>query len=276
MGRLVIAHHKSYHPYRRDNIERVRQDEEEAARQEAVQEGRVLLADSEARIDLLRQNAGLSSSKKRKPKVNDDDDIREALEGKKPEKQGHINLFEDLEMNAAVSVARATKKQAPESERGMPLAPSAKDLKPWYNTSTLDQELDPIDHKARGKKDRDVLRKTSHDPLTSINRQLASSSSSSRSMRPPPPIQNSDDPHIARLSRESSERQRALALIARKKREKEMLTPSTVYEPSEYGDMFNREDVEAARKERERGWGRRANPRDRGWNSQRHQRPRDW
>lgn len=44
MGRLVIAHHKSYHPYRRDNIERVRRDEEEAAQKEAAQEGKVLLA----------------------------------------------------------------------------------------------------------------------------------------------------------------------------------------------------------------------------------------
>ena len=44
MGRLVIAHHKSYHPYRRDNIERVRRDEEEAAQAEAREDGRVLLA----------------------------------------------------------------------------------------------------------------------------------------------------------------------------------------------------------------------------------------
>jgi hypothetical protein len=44
MGRLVIAHHKSYHPYRRDNIERVRRDEEEAQQQEAKEEGRMMLA----------------------------------------------------------------------------------------------------------------------------------------------------------------------------------------------------------------------------------------
>ena len=44
MGKLNIAHHKSYHPYRRDNIERVRRDEEEAKRKEAVEEGRMLLA----------------------------------------------------------------------------------------------------------------------------------------------------------------------------------------------------------------------------------------
>ncbi len=44
MGKLNIAHHKSYHPYRRDNIEKVRKDEEEAKLKEAQEEGRVLLA----------------------------------------------------------------------------------------------------------------------------------------------------------------------------------------------------------------------------------------
>ena len=44
MGRLVIAHHKSYHPYRRDNIERVRRDEEEAELKEAQAEGKMALA----------------------------------------------------------------------------------------------------------------------------------------------------------------------------------------------------------------------------------------
>jgi hypothetical protein len=44
MGKLNIAHHKSYHPYRRDNIERVRQDEEEAKLKELQEEGRMMLA----------------------------------------------------------------------------------------------------------------------------------------------------------------------------------------------------------------------------------------
>lgn len=44
MGKLNIAHHKSYHPYRRDNIEKVRRDEEEARLKEEREEGRVMLA----------------------------------------------------------------------------------------------------------------------------------------------------------------------------------------------------------------------------------------
>lgn len=44
MGKLNIAHHKSYHPYRADNIARVKQDEEEARLKEALEDGRVSLA----------------------------------------------------------------------------------------------------------------------------------------------------------------------------------------------------------------------------------------
>jgi hypothetical protein len=44
MGKLNIAHHKSYHPYRRDNIEKVRRDEEEARLKEAREDGRMMLA----------------------------------------------------------------------------------------------------------------------------------------------------------------------------------------------------------------------------------------
>lgn len=114
MGKLNIAHHKSYHPYRRDNIERVRRDEEEARQQEAVQEGRMMLAvcgrmsfrlslslryfchaqDSEARIDLLRQRAGAHSAYSR----HDDDDHGLPQAGLSSiSLGGHINLFEDLE-----------------------------------------------------------------------------------------------------------------------------------------------------------------------------------
>lgn len=44
MGKLNIAHHKSYHPYRQDNIARVRRDEEEARRKGVEEEDRALLA----------------------------------------------------------------------------------------------------------------------------------------------------------------------------------------------------------------------------------------
>ena len=99
MGKLNIAHHKSYHPYRRDNIERVRKDEEEAAAKEAREEGRVLLADSEARIDLLRGKAGLGAGGKGKGKEKEKESVESITGGVGllTGNGGHINFFEDLE-----------------------------------------------------------------------------------------------------------------------------------------------------------------------------------
>jgi hypothetical protein len=54
MGKLNIAHHKSYHPYRRDNIEKVKRDEEEAKLKEQNEEGRMMLA--------VRMNTTLTSN----------------------------------------------------------------------------------------------------------------------------------------------------------------------------------------------------------------------
>ena len=53
MGKLNIAHHKSYHPYRRDNIERVRRDEEEASIKEAQEEGRIALAVRSPQLNII-------------------------------------------------------------------------------------------------------------------------------------------------------------------------------------------------------------------------------
>ncbi|KZT00356.1 uncharacterized protein LAESUDRAFT_739671 [Laetiporus sulphureus 93-53] len=263
MGKLNIAHHKSYHPYRRDNIERVRRDEEEARLQEAVQEGKMMLADSEARIDLLRQRAGVKASKNRQ----DDDELdSQAKAGPSSiTTGGHINLFEDLERVESASLlsqlvpVRSTKKEPPETEKGIPLAPPEKDLKPWYYERNHGKEHE-VDE---DRKIRDLARKSVNDPLTSINYQLssrsASTSTTSHARRPPSSTSaaNQKPPEVARLNRESSERQRALELIRRKKREMEgSETPSTVHGGRDegYGDVFNRREVEEARRIRERRW----------------------
>ena len=44
MGKLNIAHHKSYHPYRLDNIERVRRDEAAANKKKTEDQDRALVA----------------------------------------------------------------------------------------------------------------------------------------------------------------------------------------------------------------------------------------
>ena len=112
---------------------------------------------------------------------------------------------------------------------------------------------------------REESRKTAHDPLTSIERQLASRSPSSSSQSKPkyrsslPSATVADKaPEVqARLSRESSERERALELIRRKKREREVTaTPSSVRGESSsgYADVFNRREVEEAHRYRDRRW----------------------
>ncbi|KAH8118095.1 hypothetical protein DFH11DRAFT_1572263 [Phellopilus nigrolimitatus] len=316
MGKLNIAHHKSYHPYRRDNIERVRQDEEEARLKEEKEEGRMMLADAEARLSLLRDRSGGAPSAKSKRK---EDDARErellaqaadpslrieavagpsslsALGGGK-----HINLFEELEQGTISSALTKTReldklgkkngKDKMETEKGVPLAPSAKDLKPWYSEKSKDSEEGKDDER----RTRDLSHKSRSDPLAAIQRELAtryppSSSSTSSSYQQtnrrrewggppshaasaratpegqPDKLAAADPERSAREARESSERARALALIARKKRELAgSATPSTVRggeDTFRYGDQFNSRAVAEAHRRhdmpdvRQRGWG---------------------
>lgn len=100
-----------------------------------------------------------------------------------------------------------------------------------------------------------------HDPLTRINQQLADRDAPPKPRAMPPPASSSrggpEGKVAERLNRESSERQRALALIARKKREQDSATPSTVrggYDGMDggYGDVYNRREVEEAHRHRER------------------------
>ena len=122
----------------------------------------------------------------------------------------------------------------------------------------IDPKINPYFRK------RDESRKYVHDPLTSITKQLAArpstSSKSSSSYRPPlPPKANRDNDEPsevqARLSRESTERGRALELIRRKKREMEgNATPSTVFNDSGYGDVYNKREVQEAHRFRDRRW----------------------
>ena len=185
-------------------------------------------------------------------------------------------------------ISTKVKKPADETDKGVPLAPSEKDLKPWYSDKGKGRMLDDMDDDMRyafkpraissrpeyltsrthPHRIRDVNRKSKADPLTSINSQLADSSSrapsssSRRDWKRPPSGSRTSDPDRppsqldARLNRESAERQRARELIERKRREMAgSATPSTV--SSGYGDVYNRVEVEEARKSKGRGVDRR-------------------
>lgn len=193
-------------------------------------------------------------------------------------------------MSAAIRSSSKKKSDPVETDKGVPLAPSAKDLNPWYSSRNDDNR--PVDEAEEGRRyvnsllnpqfhqlrsvyrKRDKARQAMHDPLTSISRQLAShhassahatSSRSSHRSRPAPSDASRPPEVNARLARESSERERALDLIRRKKRE--MMgseTPSTVHGGG-YTDVFNRKEVEDAHRVRDRGWGDGRHARDRRW-----------
>ncbi|KLO18411.1 hypothetical protein SCHPADRAFT_123842 [Schizopora paradoxa] len=288
MGKLNIAHHKSYHPYRRDNIERVRRDEEAARLKEEQEEGRMMVADAEARINLLRERAETSKKGKRRLEEEKERELLTKSTNEHIEEtakaKGHINFFEDLEMSSiagAIQRSREADKlakrggkdgKAQEDEKGVPLAPSAKDLKPWYSAKDINAEKEKDDDR----RSRDDSHKSRSDPLTSINRQLAarysssdeqqprfrhpSTHSSSRNAPMAPPSSSSEgagaaDARQARLQRESAERRRALELKERRRREAAgSMTPSTTTGGYEYGDQFNRREVQEAHRNRGSGW----------------------
>ncbi|TEB29226.1 hypothetical protein FA13DRAFT_1865101 [Coprinellus micaceus] len=237
MGKLNIAHHKSYHPYRRDNIDRVRRDEEEAKLKEQAEEGRMRLA---------------------------------------PTTNGHINFFEDLEQSSVVAAIKSTVRRRRQwlplrRRRVSRLHRARRILKPWYSEKGK-REAGTMEELPEDKRKRDERRKSSHDPLTSITKQLASrpghllrhthllpvrptlSNYLRLEVHPAPALK---DPTQARLSRESSERARAQALIEKKRREKG--SRGSRDRDAGYSDVFNRDAVNSAHRDRDRDRG------DRRW-----------
>jgi hypothetical protein len=119
----------------------------------------------------------------------------------------------------------------------MYLARPEREVKPWYT----DRDLQRVEEKAMDEqaeerrardKRKDIRSKERNDPMTQVNALLKPSTSipSSRRLGTTP---TSSDPQSARIQREQSERQRALALIAKSKAQPKPNTfwddtPSTV------------------------------------------------
>jgi hypothetical protein len=111
-----------------------------------------------------------------------------------------------------------------------------REVKPWYT----DRDLQRVDEKAtdeeaeyRRARDRrkDIRSKERNDPMTQVNALLKPAPVSKRSGAATP-----SDPQAARIQREQSERQRAMALIAKSKAVPKTNgfwedTPSTVAHP---------------------------------------------
>ncbi|XP_071451012.1 leukocyte receptor cluster member 1 [Hetaerina americana] len=84
---MNILPKKRWHVRTKENIARVRKDEAEAAEREKESQRKILLAEKEARTEILRKNA-----RQRFTDDTPEDD------GKKPSSSdGHVNFFEDIE-----------------------------------------------------------------------------------------------------------------------------------------------------------------------------------
>ncbi|QRW22847.1 hypothetical protein RhiXN_07883 [Rhizoctonia solani] len=265
MGKLNIAHHKSYHPYRADNIERVRRDEEEARLKEAIEDGRVSLADSEARISLLRERAKAESKPSKHKQQREEEKL---LQGGNPliAPLRLLNMFGRAKTKAEIDKAKEK-----ELERGVPLMPDEKDRRPWYMDKGLKHPKDMTDEEVQlkertepeterekwGKRSRGnkTSSKTNLDPLKDMKSHLAArsralSTRTSNPMPPPAPprTSNSSGPKDAvaeRTTREAAERARAEALIAKRRAEMDATssvggdTPYSVRDGG-YSDVFNK------------------------------------
>ncbi|CAE6466046.1 unnamed protein product [Rhizoctonia solani] len=334
MGKLNIAHHKSYHPYRADNIERVRRDEEEARLKEAIEDGRVSLADSEARIALLRERAKAETKPSKHKQEREEEKL---LQSRNPliagpsspsdrhvskEKgeggsltltaaSGHVNFFEELEYSnqntlehsgRARTKAEIDKAKEKELERGVPLMPDEKDRRPWYMDKDLKHPKDMTDEEIKLKEEAEpeterekwgkrvrgnkTSSKARLDPLKDMQSHLAArsralSSRTPNPMPPPPPrasnSSGSKDAASERATRESAERARAEALIAKRRAEMDATssvggdTPHSVRDGG-YSDVYNKRETREAHHAWERQRGRYS---DRRWDEEQDDRDRD-
>jgi hypothetical protein len=130
-----------------------------------------------------------------------------------------------------------------------------KETKPWYTDPNLkryeEKETgEDADFRRARDKRKEVRSKHRHDPLTQISSLLASSSS--KPIPKPRRSTGQTDASSARLSRETSERQRALEMIAKTKAQAAQNggnrwddTPSTIAGSRTWAEDFEREKDKA-------------------------------
>ncbi|KAI9470955.1 MAG: hypothetical protein EXX96DRAFT_654009 [Benjaminiella poitrasii] len=162
---MNILHHKSWHVYNKTNIERVRKDEAEAEAEAKKKQERALLAESEARLNLLRKRA--------EARLLDEGDTS-IIQHQKVE---HVNLFKDLadkSNNEEHEDEKNEKDKKWERQITMYLDKgTTKDGEPWYTKKDRKDEkyVDPYTFKSNKKQKREPV-KLNDDPLHYISKTL--------------------------------------------------------------------------------------------------------
>ncbi|XP_068701611.1 leukocyte receptor cluster member 1 homolog [Montipora capricornis] len=169
---MNILPKKSWHVRNKDNVERVRRDEENARKEEKERERRAALAEQEARTSLLRDRAS-----KKLVKEGESHNTSMVLADDKPR---HLNFFADIEegLKYGINPDYEAEKRAEQEKREKAiglltyLGQSAKDTKsekPWY-VKSHQQRMDPSEGSESA---REKDKKRSLDPLNEMRKYLA-------------------------------------------------------------------------------------------------------
>ncbi|KAI8915190.1 hypothetical protein DFJ77DRAFT_358998 [Powellomyces hirtus] len=194
MGKLNILQHKSWHVYNEVNRAKVRQDEENARKEDEKKKEPALQADREARLTLLRkraqsrrQEAGDLASAVDTPPLEAGIRRAQLLDADAPH-SGHINLFADAAEAAAGGTQGGKNKDYEDEKKAKEKAEA--DRYTWYLGETRDGKKDtpwyaapdpisaarslppegPLGIKIGEKKraQKDERRKVRDDPLTAV------------------------------------------------------------------------------------------------------------
>ncbi|XP_054725371.1 leukocyte receptor cluster member 1 homolog [Anastrepha obliqua] len=170
---MNILPKKRWHVRTKDNIARVRRDEAEAKEKEQKRQEKLLLAESEARINFLRKKTGL-------PERHNDSGEISVLPAH--EDQQHVDLFADYRSHTKTTNKASEEEKKEEREKyekqigyltylGQDTNEALK-LRSWYEVAPQRPEVgdDNIVEK-------DVKSKRAQDPLTLINALLPSDQS---------------------------------------------------------------------------------------------------
>ena len=230
---MNILPKKSWHVRNKDNIAKVRKDEEEARLKELEDERRIARAEQEARTQLLR-----GKSRKRAIDTSDTSSsgqLQVALRQSEA-KAGPLNLFEDHFANRKNKDHEEEKrKEKEEAEKkigvlqylgGSSVEALPEEAVPWYFKAPKREKRDNEEESSdrRGDKVADSKRKSYMDPLEDMKKHLSKKKKRSKEKKERKhhhsnkkkrsiPDDDKDARRKERLEREKRERERTKALL---------------------------------------------------------------
>lgn len=253
---MNILPKKSWHVRNKDNVERVRRDEENARKDEKEREKRAALAEQEARTALLRGRAA--------KKLIEDDKTQETALVLADDKAKHINFFAEIEeglrhgSNPEYEAEKRAEQEKRERAIGLLtyLGQSARDtqsgVKPWY-VKSHEQRKDPT---AASESSREKGKKSSLDPLNDMKKYLETKKSLKDKDRTHKerkhkekekdskikPKKTIEEMRKERIRREREEHERERKLLALVRGDKKVAAETANYDtPYRYNSQYNPE-----------------------------------